>query len=386
MAEREASGPILPLDGITVLDFSQFLAGPSCALRLSDLGARVIKVERPDGGDLCRGLKLADLSFDQDSVLFHAINRGKLSIAADLKDAGDLAKVKALIGRADVLIHNLRPGIMERLGLGWVDVSALNPRLIYAGVSGYGAEGPWRDKPGQDLLVQALSGLAWLSGDAGGPPIPAGLAITDMTAGAHLVQGVLALLVRRGTTGKGGRVDVSLLETAIDLQFEHLSVYLNQRGAMPERAAVANANLYLAAPYGIYATADGFLAIAMCPVDRLASVIDCPALAEFSPDLWFAERDAIKTTLRDHLGTQPTRAWLDRLEPAGIWAAPVNDWPALMADAAFAALDATQQIRSMDGATLTLTRCPIRVDGMVLKNASAAPRLGADTALLEETA
>src|SRR5690606_10564367 len=128
----------------------------------------------------------------------------------DLKDPADLATVKQLIARADVLIHNFRPGIMDRLGLGWDDVRALNPRLVYAGVSGYGAEGPWRDLPGQDLLVQARSGLAWLSGDAGGPPVPAGLAITDMMAGAQLCQGVLALLVRRGVTGAGGRVDVSL--------------------------------------------------------------------------------------------------------------------------------------------------------------------------------
>lgn len=388
MADRDATGagPVMPLDGITVLDFSQFLAGPSCALRLGDLGARVIKVERPDGGDLCRGLYLADLAFDDDSALFHAINRGKLSVVADLKDAGDLARVKALIARADVLIHNFRPGIMERLGLGWTDVSALNPRLVYGGVSGYGPQGPWRDRPGQDLLVQSLSGLAWLSGDAGGPPVPGGLAITDMTAGAHLAQGVLALLVRRGTTGRGGRVDVSLLETAIDLQFEHLSVYLNRGGAMPDRSAVANANLYLAAPYGLYATADGWLAIAMCPVDTLASVIDCQLLAAFPRERWFEDRDTIKATLRDHLATGTTRGWLDRLEPAGIWAAPVNDWPALMADPAFAALDAVQQVRAPDGATLSLTRCPIRVDGQVLKNDRAAPRLGADTALLEQSA
>jgi len=346
-------------------------------------------VERPDGGDLCRSLRLADLSFDGSSALFHAINRGKLSVAADLKDAGDLGRVRALVANADVLVHNFRPGIMDRLGLGWADVSALNPRLVYAGVSGYGPDGPWRDRPGQDLLVQALSGLAWLSGDRDGPPVPAGLAVTDMTAGAHLAQGVLALLVRRGTTGRGGRVDVSLLETAVDLQFEHLSAYLNgtaQPGPMPERAAVANANLYLAAPYGLYATADGWLAIAMCPVDLLARTLECDALLAFPPDRWFADRDAIKAALAEHLAGGATRGWLGRLEPAGIWAAPANTWPELMADPGFAALDAVQRVRSPDGETLALTRCPIRIDGRVLKNGRAAPRLGADTALLGEPA
>ncbi len=377
---------VMPLEGVTVLDFSQFLAGPSCALRLGDLGARVIKVERPEGGDASRGLYLADLPFDQDSALFHAINRGKLSVAADLKDPADLARVKALVASADVMIHNFRPGIMERLGLGWDDISALNPRMIYAGVSGYGPTGPWRDRPGQDLLVQSLSGIAWLSGDADSAPVPAGLSITDMMAGAQLAQGILSLLVRRGVTGRGGRVDVSLIETAIDLQFEHLAVYLNRGGEMPKRSKVANGNLYLAAPYGIYATADGYLAIAMCPVDKLAGVIDCPAIAGYAPDRWFAERDAIKATLREHLATRSTRHWLERLEPAGIWAAPVNDWPAFIADPAFAALDATQRVRAPDGAELTLTRCPIRVDGQILVNDRAAPRLGADTTLLDTSA
>ncbi|WP_342251308.1 CaiB/BaiF CoA transferase family protein [Sphingomonas sp. OTU376] len=377
------TGASAPLAGVTVLDFSQFLAGPSCALRLADLGARVIKVERREGGDSSRGLFLADMAFDQDSALFHAINRGKQSYAADLKHPEDLDAVRRLVARADVLIHNFRPGIMERLGLGWADVSALNPRLIYAGVSGYGPDGPWRDKPGQDLLVQSLSGIAWLSGDQNGPPVPAGLSITDMMAGAQLAQGILALLVRRGTTGQGGRVDVSLIETAIDLQFEHLSVHLNRDETMPPRSAVANGNVYLAAPYGIYQTADGWLALAMAPVDRLGTIIGLETLAGFPPASWFAERDAIKALLRDHLLKRPTADWLALLEPAGIWAAPVLDWPALRAEPAFAALHATQTVRSPDGAELTLTRCPIRIDGSILTSPRAAPRLGADRTAID---
>jgi crotonobetainyl-CoA:carnitine CoA-transferase CaiB-like acyl-CoA transferase len=382
--ERENGQIALPLAGVTVLDFSQFLAGPSCALRLSDLGARVIKIERRDGGDASRRLFLADMGFDQDSALFHAINRGKESYAADLKDDGDFTAVKRLIARADVLIHNFRPGIMERLGLGWDAVSALNDRLIYAGVSGYGPDGPWRDRPGQDLLVQSLSGIAWLSGDGDGNPVPAGLSITDMMAGAQLCQGVLALLVRRGVTGKGGRVDVSLIETAIDLQFEHLSVHLNRDDGMPARSRIANGNVYLAAPYGIYATADGHLALAMAPVDRLGAIIDLPELADFPAGRWFADRDAIKALIRDHLATRSTADWLALLEPAGIWAAPVLDWPALMNEPAFTALDAVQRIHAPDGASLSLTRCPIRVDGAILTSPRAAPRLGADRAAIDK--
>jgi crotonobetainyl-CoA:carnitine CoA-transferase CaiB-like acyl-CoA transferase len=365
------------------LDFSQVLAGPSCALRLGDLGARVIKNERPQGGDSSRQLYLADLAFDQDSALFHAINRGKLSYAADLKDPGDLARVRRLVAAADVLIHNFRPGIMERLGLGYDAVCALNPGIVYAGVSGYGPEGPWRDRPGQDLLVQSLSGMAWLSGDSATPPVPVGLSITDMMAGAQLVQGVLALLVRRGVTGRGGRVDVSLIEAAIDLQFEHLAVYLNGSGAMPERSAVANGNVYLAAPYGIYPTADSHLAIAMTPVDRLGALIGCPALEAFARESWFAARDEIKAVLRDHLAGRTTREWLDILEPAGIWAAPVQGWPELVIEPGFEILEATQAVRAPGGEELRLTRCPIRLDGRILKSERAAPRLGADNASID---
>ncbi len=186
-----------------VLDFSQFLAGPSCCLRLADLGAEVVKVERPRGGDLARQLQLADQAFGADSALFHTINRNKKSFTADLKAPGDLERVKALIARADVMVHNFRPGVMDRLGLDFDTVARLNPGIIYAAISGYGARGPWREKPGQDLLVQAVSGLAWLSGDAGQGPVPVGLSMADLMAGAQLCQGVLALLVRRGSHRPG---------------------------------------------------------------------------------------------------------------------------------------------------------------------------------------
>ncbi|WP_076069602.1 CaiB/BaiF CoA transferase family protein [Sphingomonas montana] len=370
----------LPLDGVVVLDFSQFLAGPSCALRLADLGARVIKVERPDGGDGARSLSMADQHFDRDTALFHTINRNKESYAADLKDPADAARVRALIGRADVLIHNFRPGIMDRLGLGFDAVTALNPRIVYAGISGYGHAGPWRNTPGQDLLVQARTGFAWLSGDAADGPVPTGLAVADMAAGAQLVQAILALLVRRGVTGRGGRVDVSLMEAAIDLQFEPLTVFLNGSGDAPRRSAVNNANIYLMAPYGIYATADGHVALAMMPVDRLGVLIGCSALAAFPADRWYADRDTIKQAIADHLVTRPSRHWLDILEPAGLWAAETLDWPALVAHDAFAAIDPVQPIVAADGATMQVTRCPIRVDGRILRSPRPAPRLGADTA------
>jgi CoA:oxalate CoA-transferase len=377
---RRAEGR-LPLAGVVVLDFAQFLAGPSCALRLADLGADVIKVERPQGGDLCRQLYVADLAFDGESALFHTINRNKRSLAADLKDPNDLALVKKLIARADVMIHNFRPGVMERLGLGYDVVSALNPRLVYGVVSGYGSTGPWRDKPGQDLLAQSLSGLAWLSGDASQGPVPVGVSVADILTGAHLVQGVLAALVGRGVSGKGARVDVNLMASALDLQFEPLTTYLNMGGDQPKRSHVNNASVHGAAPYGIYATADGYIAIAMTPIDKLASLLGCEALRPyFEKRTWFSERDAIKSTLAEYLRTGTTANWLARLEPADVWCANVLTWPQLLANPAFAALDATQDVFSAGGEALRTTRCPIQIDGETLKAKRGAPRLGQHTA------
>lgn len=369
----------LPLAGVVVLDFSQFLAGPSCCLRLADLGAEVIKVERPQGGDLARKLQLADQAFGADSALFHTINRNKKSFTADLKSPGDLERVKALIARADVMVHNFRPGVMDRLGLDFDTVTRLNPGLIYAAITGYGARGPWREKPGQDLLVQAMSGLTWLSGDAAQGPVPVGLSVADIMAGAQLCQGVLALLVRRGRTGRGGRVDVSLLESAIDMQFEQLTAFLNGDGSQPPRDAVNNASIYLGAPYGIYETADGYLALAMAPVGALATLTGCKPLEAYAdPGTWFKDRGRIKALLAAHLARQPTAHWLALLEPADIWCAPVLDWPGLVGHEGFAALELTQDIVNPQHGVMRTTRCPLRVDGEVLRSPRGAPSLGAD--------
>ena len=186
------------LAGLTVVDMSQFLSGPFCSLRLLDLGARVIKIERPDGGDLSRRLYLSDTEVGGDSTLFHAINRGKESLGIDLKNPDDLAFLRKLLAEADVMIQNFRPGVIERLGLDYDAVKAINPRIVYASISGYGEEGPWVMRPGQDLLAQARSGVMWLNGDEDQGPVPLGLSIADMLAGANTCQAILAALVRRG--------------------------------------------------------------------------------------------------------------------------------------------------------------------------------------------
>ena len=194
----------LPLTGVTVLDFSQFLAGPVAALRLADLGARVIKIERPGSGDAGRQLAFAGRTVDGDSMSFHAMNRNKESIVADLKDPAGLARVRALVATADVVVSNFRPGVMERLGLDYETVHRINPGIVYGSVSGYGDTGPFKDRPGQDLLAQSIAGLPWLNGSRDDPPVPVGLAVADHLASCHLAQGITALLVRRFRTGRGG--------------------------------------------------------------------------------------------------------------------------------------------------------------------------------------
>jgi crotonobetainyl-CoA:carnitine CoA-transferase CaiB-like acyl-CoA transferase len=184
------------LEDILILDFSQFLSGPSASLRLADMGARVIKIERPVTGDICRSLYVSDVNVNGESTIFHAINRNKESYQADIKNLHDLNEIKKLIVRADVLIHNFRPGVMERIGLSYDNVKALNPNLVYARINGYGDEGGWKDKPGQDLLLQAVSGLTFLSGNKEDNPTPMGVAVTDILAGTHLVQGILTAIFK----------------------------------------------------------------------------------------------------------------------------------------------------------------------------------------------
>ncbi len=376
----------LPLDGIRVLDFSQFLAGPVCAMRLADLGAEVIKVERPDGGDLCRGMAVADQWLGSDSLLFHTINRSKASVTADLKDKGDLQDVKALIQTADVMIHNFRPGVMERIGLGFEDVGQLNTRIVYGVVSGYGMSGPWSALPGQDLLAQARSGLVWMSGSADDGPIPMGISITDITAGQHLAQGILAALLRQARTGKGSLIEVSLLASAMDLQFEQFTSYLNGDDKLqPTRSAINGANVHATAPYGIYETKDGHIAIAMTPIAQLQSLLSLDRLAPFSdPDLAFPRRDEIKGILRDYLKTAPTGRWISLLEPAGVWCAEVLDWPKLLSSGALDALGVVQSLSKSDEQHIKTTTCPIRIDSHVLTNPRPAPALGSDTARVME--
>ncbi len=370
-----------PLEGLLVLDFSIFLAGPLCALRLGDLGARVIKIERPDTGDLCRGLYISNSGFAGDSTLFHTINRNKESFTANFKDAADLDRVKKLVAVADVMICNFRPGVMKKLGLDYESVNKINPKMVYGSVTGYGTSGPWVDKPGQDLLAQSLSGITWLSGNGGpdAPPVPMGLAIGDMAAGHFLVQGILACLVRRGKTNEGGLVETSLLEALVDFQFEVLTTHLNDGSKLPNRSTIGNANGYVGAPYGIYQSSDSYLALAMNPLDKLSDLLGIPEIKNISREDVFNKRDEIKTQIANKLKTNTAKHWLSILEPADTWCAEVQNWPTLLNHEAFKMLGMTRSIASSKGSSMMSLACPISVDGQRPMYNTAGPSLGEHT-------
>jgi len=382
--DRINHGSEKPLHGILVLDFSQFLSGSLATLRLADMGARVIKIERPGAGDLGRTIYLSDTDVHGENTLFHAINRNKQSYAADLKNPSDLDKLRQLIARADVMVQNFRPGVMERLGLGYEEASEINSRLVYGIVSGYGNAEAWRDRPGQDLLAQARSGIMWLSGDAGDPPTPMSLAIADMLAGHNLCEGILAGLVRRSVTGRGGLVETSLMEALLDFQFEVITTYLNDGRRPPRRSAFRNAHAYLAAPYGVYDTVNGYLALAMTHLPTLGELLDLPALREISDQAdGFRRRDEIKQIIAMRLKEHTSEHWLEILNAADIWCAEVLDWPELFASQAFAQLAMIQTLKDDRGIQILTTRLPIRLDGSLLTSERLAPRVGQHTETIQ---
>jgi CoA:oxalate CoA-transferase len=369
-----------PLQDILIVDLSQFLSAPSGTLRLADLGARVIKVERPETGDICRHLYVSNVILNGESSVFRAINRNKESFQADLKVEADKQQVLKLIEKADVLVHNFRPGVIERLGLDYETIKKINTSIIYGDISGYGSEGPWKGKPGQDLLVQSMSGLTWLNGKKSDGPIPVGLSIVDILSGAHLAQGIMAALIKRARTGLGSKVSISMLETILDFQFETITTFYHDGGQPTVRPESNCAHAYLGAPYGMYQTQSSYMSLAMGAIPVLGELLGCPELMEYQDkESWFTERNAIKKILANHLATNTTEHWLSILEPADIWCAKVMDWEELFAHEGFKVLDMIQKVKMGDGFEYETTRCPIKIDGKYLTSSLGSPDLGEHT-------
>jgi crotonobetainyl-CoA:carnitine CoA-transferase CaiB-like acyl-CoA transferase len=369
------------LKGIRVVSFNHFLLGPMGIQALGDLGADVIAVEDIQGA-WQRKWASGDIWPDGQSALHLCANRNKRSVALDLKSARGREIALRLIATADVVAENFRPGVMERLGLGYQDLKARWPGLIYASASGYGCEGPYRERPGQDLLAQALFGLAAITGEAATGPRPAGCSIVDHHGAALLALGILAALVRRGRTKQGCRVDASLMQSALDLQAESLVAWINAGAGRPAIHAHRHvAGWYFAAPYGVYATRDGHLALSLSPLALVGEALGEPRLSAYSEEDSWSKQDEIGDLIARHLKSASTDDWLRRMEPLKIWCARVQGYDEILADPQVQHMRALVTVPGCgdQGAPVTLVNHPLRYDGNAAEVRLPPQRLGAQT-------
>ncbi|NKQ56895.1 CoA transferase [Amycolatopsis sp. K13G38] len=319
------------LDGYRVVDLSIAMAGPLAAMRLGDLGADVIKVE-PTRGEWQRGAPAGGAGGNQVNPSFLSLNRNKRSLAVDLKSPSGRQVVHELVRGADVFLQNYRPGVAERLGMDYESIRALKPDVVYVSISGYGETGPYAARPGQDLLLQAMSGAMYSVGRESDPPLPSGTYAIDAITAYTAFEGALAALLHRERTGEGQLVSVNMLDAAIAVQMQELSVFTV--GKVPQRrGAQPHGHTYIRAPYGVFATSDGYLALAMPPLDALGEVLDLPWLSGLDDHVaGHEQRDEITAAVRDRLTGKPTAEWLELLGKAGIWAGPVYSYADLLDD------------------------------------------------------
>jgi len=312
------------LAGVRILAFTQFLLGPAACQYLSDMGADVIKVEPPGRGAWERNWAGAETYMNGVSAFFMLANRNLRSITLNLKSERGAEAARRLAARSDVVIENYRPGVLERLGLGYGRIREVNPRIIYASGSGYGSDGPYSHLPGQDLLLQAMSGLGANTGTESAGPTVAAAAIVDQHSASLLAMGILGALVHRERTGEGQRVEVVMVEAALDLQTEPVVYHLN--GAHLRRPRTPIADTFHSVPYGFYATADGHLAISMTPISTISEVLgNPPALTPYlDPAVAFSKRDEIRDALDPLFRERKTTEWVELLRAHHIWCAPVN--------------------------------------------------------------
>jgi crotonobetainyl-CoA:carnitine CoA-transferase CaiB-like acyl-CoA transferase len=320
------------LEGVRVLDFTQMMMGPWATQFLGDLGAEVIKVERPGAGEWERGLRAMGLLLDGQSPFFLAMNRNKQSLSLNLKDPRAQEAVRRLATTCDLVVENFRPGVMDRLGLGYDDLRGVNASIVYVSGSGFGPDGPYVDRPGQDLLIQSISGLAAYGGRRGDPPTPSGSSIVDASTALLLAFSSMVGLWHRARTGEGQRIDVSLFDTAVALQCQEIAAFLN----LPERwerseAGIAGA--WLSAPFGIYRTADGHVAVAMASLVVMAELFDLPELAAYDDDeRAYRERDEVYRLVQQRIAERRTDDVLELLATRDVWCAPVQGFEELVDD------------------------------------------------------
>jgi crotonobetainyl-CoA:carnitine CoA-transferase CaiB-like acyl-CoA transferase len=319
------------LSGYRVLDCSIAMAGPFAAQRLGDLGADVVKVE-PVTGEWQRHTAAGGARGNKVNVSFLSLNRNKRSLAVDLKDPDGKAVLLELVKTADVFLQNYRPGVAKRLGVDYETLSKINPRLVYVSISGYGEDGPYLNRPGQDLVLQGMSGAMLSAGREGEPPNAAGQYLVDGITAYTAFEGALAALLHRERTGEGQLVQVNMLDAITTIQMQELSVFTV--GHKPQtRSAEPHAHVYIRAPYGAFATSDGFIIVAFPKLANLGQTIGEPSFLTMDDeiDTW-AKRDEIFSKTRDRLKTKTTAEWLELLRAADIWCGPVYGYADLVED------------------------------------------------------
>ncbi|OKH68323.1 CoA-transferase [Mycobacterium sp. SWH-M5] len=361
------------LDGIRVVSFTHFLQGPSATQMLADLGAHVIKVEPPTGA-FERSWSGPDAYLNGESVFFLLGNRNVDSLVVDLKDPEWVDAVIRLLDEADVLIESFRPGVMDRLGLGWERLRDRNPRLVYCSLSGYGSDGPYKDRPGQDVLLQSLSGIAAATGTADDPPTPVGASVVDQHGAVLGAFGILAALHGRERTGRGARVESNLLSAALDLQIEPLSYFLN--GYTGRRSGSGVSSPYYKAPYGVFATADGHLTLSLNALTVLAAVFEDDWFLGIGEDSSYDRREDVNERVAKHMAQRTTEDWSAVFAAAGVWFAPVNTYADIVEDPQVLHNKSVIEIDHPRAGAVKLLGHPIIYDGQRPGVRSMPPELG----------
>lgn len=362
------------LGGLRVLEIGQVLAGPFAGAIFADLGAEVIKVERIEGGD--DGRRMGKLFHQGDSLMFQIFNRGKRSVTLDLKIPGGVATLNKLAETADILVHNLRPGVADALGIGAEAMCADHPRLIYCEMSAFGHKGPERLRPGYEPLLQAYSGLSSINGGPNDPPMRMGASICDQGTGMWAVIGALSLLQRRAITGRGGVVNVSLLETGLSWAASKIDGLMNQNQA-PQRHRSGHTDF---APYESFEAADGPFLICVGNDRLFLKLCTVLGMSDWPTDPRYANNQArlrhrqeLSDALNHLLGARNRDAWLAAFEAAGVPCAPIHTLAEAIAQEQ---VQAMELIQAIPGETFTLTGLPISFDGIRPQIRAAAPSLG----------
>jgi crotonobetainyl-CoA:carnitine CoA-transferase CaiB-like acyl-CoA transferase len=332
--------------------------GPAAVQYLGDLGADVVKIE-PPGGGWERTWAGGDTFPGGVSAFYLLAHRNVRSITLDLKNPRTREVTDRMIANADVLVENFRPGVMDKLGLGYDDVARANPRLIYASATGYGSDSPYRHLPGQDLLLQSLTGLAAITGRTDQVPSPAGAPVVDQHGAALLAMAILAALLHRERTGEGQRVEVNMVRAALDLQVEPATYYLN--GGYLRRPEENLASAFHQAPYGIYPTADGHVAVSLSPISAVRAALDAaPELAPYEdPAIGLSSRDEIYRALAPLIAVYPTAEVVAKLRAGGVWCQAVNDYAAAFDDPIVRHVDPVIAVQHPDAGEFRTLRHPV---------------------------